>query len=153
MSSKQCLIAWIAIRVEWGKSRARAQRYQEEIKLVEEEMNRTLRFFDWKAADWRKKGAPMSMEPLPPGYAEGLRAYAERQAALCQSLRDSFEKQWKGVPALIQTANEEMQRPELFYQRKQREFEQRKKKTDKIFTMSSMPSLPVPPSTNEPVST
>jgi hypothetical protein len=139
--------------VEWGKPRARAQRYQEEIKLVEEEMNRTLRFFDWKAADWRKKGVSNSMEPLPLEYEEGLRAYAERQAALCRSLHDLFQKKWKGVPSLIQTANDEAQRPDLFYQRKQREFEQRKRKTDKIFTSSSMPSPPVLTSTDEPVST
>ncbi|KAJ2924241.1 hypothetical protein H1R20_g12853, partial [Candolleomyces eurysporus] len=139
------------IRVEWGKSRARAQRYQEEIKLVEEEMSRTLRFFSWKAADWRKKGVSTGMGP--PAYEEGLRAYAERQAALCQSLHDSFKEKWKGVPSLIQSAQDEVQRPDLFYQRKQREFEQRKRKTDKIFTSSSMPSPPVPTSTDEPVST
>ncbi|KAJ3530921.1 hypothetical protein NMY22_g8368 [Coprinellus aureogranulatus] len=35
-------------KVEWGKSRARANRYQEEIQIVKEEMNRVLRFFQWK---------------------------------------------------------------------------------------------------------
>ncbi|KAJ2919067.1 hypothetical protein MD484_g1365, partial [Candolleomyces efflorescens] len=139
------------IRVEWGKSRARAQRYQEEIKLVEEEMNRTLRFFDWKAADWHNKAARPG--PIAPEYAEGLKAYAERQAALCQFLRESFKSQWKGVPSLIKSANDEVERPDLFYQRKQQEFDRRKKKTDKIFHSSSMPSPPVtvPDSTLPPV--
>ncbi|KAJ2935945.1 hypothetical protein H1R20_g1150, partial [Candolleomyces eurysporus] len=65
------------IRVEWGKSRARAQRYQEEIKLVQEEMDRTLRFFVWKVADWRSKGVAPRMKPISAEYAEGLKAYAE----------------------------------------------------------------------------
>lgn len=133
----------IAIRVEWGKSRARAERYQEEIKLVEEEMNRTLRFFVWKAADWHKKGAVSRTEDAPSGYVEGLKAYAERQAALCQSLHDAFSLQWKGVPSLIRAAREEMEKPEIFYARKQREFDRRGKKTEKIFSSCSMPSPPV----------
>lgn len=136
-----------AIRVEWGKSRARAQRYQEEIKLVEEEMDRTLRFFVWKAADWRKKGAAASTGDTAGEYGEGLTAYAERQAALCESLHDAFSDQWNGVPSLIQSATEEMEKPELFYARKQRESERRNKKTDKIFSSSSMPSPPVSDST------
>ncbi|KAJ2923768.1 hypothetical protein H1R20_g13317, partial [Candolleomyces eurysporus] len=136
------------IRVEWGKSRARAQRYQEEIKLVQEEMDRTLRFFVWKVADWHSKAVTPRVKPISTEYAEGLKAYAERQAALCQSLHDAFKLQWKGVPSLVKCANDEMERPELFYQRKQREFERRQKKPEKIFSSSSMPLPPVPESTN-----
>ncbi|KAF6750496.1 hypothetical protein DFP72DRAFT_991595 [Ephemerocybe angulata] len=59
------------IKVEWAKSRARAARYHEEIKIVREEMKRTLR------TDQR--------------YAEGLQAYAKRQGAICLGLRRKFE--------------------------------------------------------------
>ncbi|KAJ2936266.1 hypothetical protein H1R20_g828, partial [Candolleomyces eurysporus] len=110
------------IRVEWGKSRARAQRYQEEIKLVREEMDRTLRFFVWKAADWHAKGDAPRMELIPDEYSEGLKAYAERQASLCQSLHDAFKEQWKDVPSLIKSANDEIEKPNLFYRQKQQEF-------------------------------
>ncbi|KAJ2913845.1 hypothetical protein MD484_g6552, partial [Candolleomyces efflorescens] len=40
------------VRLEWAKSRARAQRHLEEIKIVKEEMDRTLRFFRWKEGQW-----------------------------------------------------------------------------------------------------
>ncbi|RXW13753.1 hypothetical protein EST38_g12102 [Candolleomyces aberdarensis] len=137
------------IRVEWGKSRARAQRYQEEIQLVQEEMDRTLRFFVWKAADWRSKGIAPRTKPISTEYAEGLKAYAERQAALCESLSNSFKSQWTGVPGLVKSAKEEMEQPELFYQRKQRDYERRNKKADKIFTSgsNSVPSLSTVPET------
>jgi tRNA splicing endonuclease len=114
---------------------------------VEEEMNQTLQFFVWKAADWRKKGVVASTEDAPKGYGEGLKAYAERQAALCQSLHDVFRLKWKGVPSIIQAATEEMERPELFYVRKQREFERRGKKVEKISSSSLMPSPPASNST------
>ncbi|KAF6741938.1 hypothetical protein DFP72DRAFT_994736 [Ephemerocybe angulata] len=38
----------LAVRVEWGKSKARATRYQEEVLIVREEMNRTSRFLQWR---------------------------------------------------------------------------------------------------------
>ncbi|KAJ2935276.1 hypothetical protein H1R20_g1819, partial [Candolleomyces eurysporus] len=137
------------IRVEWGKSRARAQRYQEEIQLVQEEMDRTLRFFVWKAADWRSKGIAPRTEPISAEYAKGLKAYAERQAVLCESLCSSFKSQWTGVPGLVKSAKEEMEEPELFYQRKQRDYERRNKKADKIFTsgLNSVPSSSTAPET------
>ncbi|RXW17178.1 hypothetical protein EST38_g8677 [Candolleomyces aberdarensis] len=139
------------IRVEWGKSRARALRYQEEIKLVQEEMDRTLRFFVWKAADWRAKSVASHTNPIPAEYTEGLMAYAERQAVLCDSLHDAFRQQWAGVPSLVKTANNEMKIPELFYQRKQREFERRKKKVENIVS-DPVPSPPTSPDPSDMLS-
>ncbi|KAJ2927454.1 hypothetical protein H1R20_g9640, partial [Candolleomyces eurysporus] len=133
------------IRVEWGKSRARAQRFQEEIDLVQEEMNRTLRFFVWKAADWRRKGVAPRTKPTSADHAEGLKAYAERQAVLCQSLHDMFKRQWADVPSLVKSARDEAANPDLFYRRKQKEFERKSKKGDKASVSDSMPSSSVAP--------
>ena len=105
-------------------------------------MNRTLHFLVWKAADWRSKGIAPQTEPISTKYAEGLKAYAERQAVLCESLYASFKYQWKGVPDLVKSAKEEMEQPELFYQRKQREYERQNKKANKIFT-SSLNAVPL----------
>jgi hypothetical protein len=112
-------------------------------------MNRTLRFLVWKAADWRSKGIAPRTEPISTEYAEGLKAYAERQAVLCESLCDSFKSQWKGVPDLVKSAKEETEQPELFYQRKQQEYERRNKKANKIFTSSlnTVPSTSTVPET------
>jgi HPt (histidine-containing phosphotransfer) domain-containing protein len=60
--------------------------------------------------------------------------YAERQAQLCQSLHDSFKSQWAGIPNLIKEAYDEIEKPDLFYQRKQRDFEKRAKKVDSSST-------------------
>jgi hypothetical protein len=135
------------IRVEWGKSR-----YKEEIKVVQEEMDRTLRFFVWKAADWHGKGTAPRTAPISAEYAEGLKAYAERQASLCQSLHNAFKMQWQGIPSLIKSANEEIDKPNLFYRRKQQEFEKRKAKPNPKLTASSipLPTVTIPKSTNEP---
>lgn len=100
-------------------------------------MDRSLRFFVWKAADWRRKGIAPRTTSISAEYAEGLKAYAERQAVLCESLHDSFKSQWKGVPSLIKSAKDEMENPDLFYQRKQRDFEGRNKKANKTSTSSS----------------
>lgn len=103
-------------------------------------MNRTLRFFSWKAADWRRKGVALRTKPTSAEHAEGLKAYAERQAVLCQSLHDAFKHQWAGVPSLVKSARDEALKPDLFYQRKQKEFEKKNKKGDKIFASNSVPS-------------
>ena len=39
---------------EWCKSTARAQRFEEEVEIVVEEMRRTLTFFEWTACAWEQ---------------------------------------------------------------------------------------------------
>ncbi|KAJ3500512.1 hypothetical protein NMY22_g19238 [Coprinellus aureogranulatus] len=104
-------------RVEWGKSYARVQRYKEEIMLVKEEMRRTVRFFVWKEARWRGTMTSWEGQLITREYAEGLRAYAERQARLCQRLRESFLDKWKGVDELVKSAEAEIANPDLYYER------------------------------------
>ena len=40
------------MRVEWTKTRARAERWSEEVILLNEEMQHILRYFEWKAGWW-----------------------------------------------------------------------------------------------------
>lgn len=81
------------LRSEWAKSRARAARATEEVVLLREEMRRVLAFLEWKANWWglRKEARPVEDRAL----AEGLRAYAEEQAALQHLLCRSFRSIWK----------------------------------------------------------
>jgi hypothetical protein len=65
------------------KCRARALRHEEEIKIVKEEMNRTLRFFQFKEKEWHSCGNDDRWGLISPEYREGLHAYAACQAALC----------------------------------------------------------------------
>ncbi|KAJ3500142.1 hypothetical protein NMY22_g19358 [Coprinellus aureogranulatus] len=112
-------------KIEWAKSRARSLRYQEEIQIVKEEMNRTVRFFTWKERDWMRCAVAKEMvalqsgdtDCLTPEHAEGLRAYAERQASVCRGLRDSFIKQWTHVDSMIKMASMEAADPKLLFAR------------------------------------
>ncbi|KAF8059257.1 hypothetical protein FPV67DRAFT_1395314, partial [Lyophyllum atratum] len=43
------------IRLEWVKARARADRWREEVMLLEEEMRRVLEYCEWRASWWEKE--------------------------------------------------------------------------------------------------
>ncbi|KAH8111697.1 hypothetical protein DFH11DRAFT_1512691 [Phellopilus nigrolimitatus] len=81
------------IRVEWAKAQARAERWQEEITLIVEEMRRTLAYCDWKAAWWREQATVRIVSEVP-ALASGLQAYAEKQAVTWEGLATSFAAKW-----------------------------------------------------------
>lgn len=85
------------MRVEWAKSKARADRWQEEIVLLTEEMRRVLKYFEWKAAWWRSERdrRPQASTAI----RDGLAAYAEKQAVTVHKLAKSFAAQW--YPTLV----------------------------------------------------
>ena len=90
------------VRIEWCKSRARASRFTEEVALLVEEMNRVLRFFNWKMQDWLVKGELKSWPGMLSRIrAEGLRAYAHRQAALYRALAQNCFNLWHDIPAHV----------------------------------------------------
>ena len=88
----------IALRVEWAKAKARADRWEEEVVLLDEEMRRTLEFCSWKAAWWESQ--IIQREPLLPSdgpLMDGLRAYAYKQAALEREISDKWALKWRGT--------------------------------------------------------
>lgn len=75
--------------VEWCKSRARAMRWVEEVRLVAEEMRRAIAFSESMAVVWdgRRDGrreaamaASTARWASDKGWVEGVRAYACKQA-------------------------------------------------------------------------
>jgi hypothetical protein len=80
-------------------ARARAMRWSEEVLLLREEMRRILAFFDWHAGWWEARRA--LHENLTPQMAEGMNAYACKQAQLRRSLRTSFNHLWRSSEQLI----------------------------------------------------
>ncbi|KAJ7833212.1 hypothetical protein B0H14DRAFT_3087705 [Mycena olivaceomarginata] len=80
------------IRVEWTKARARADRWKEELLLLEEEMRRVLEFCRWKAKWWDNQRAARTGVPGP--LAEGLWAYATEQAAREREWAAQWEGKW-----------------------------------------------------------
>lgn len=89
--------------MEWCKAHAHAHHWQEEVKLLFEEMQRTLRFLEWHAKWWTEcAGAIVTTDEA---LSEGCCAYAERQAALRHQIRGSFAHMWRDTHHLLDLAN------------------------------------------------
>lgn len=85
------------MRVEWAKSSARADRWDEETELSCEEMRRVLETFHRKSKWWL---AQMQCRPsASAAVRRGVAAYAAKQAAMYTALGHSFSNKW--YPFLI----------------------------------------------------
>ncbi|PPR02783.1 hypothetical protein CVT26_009394 [Gymnopilus dilepis] len=80
------------LRVEWAKSRARAERAREEVLLLKEEMQRVLKYLDWKANWWRERTSMRA--GLVPDLAEGVQAFALTQVDVQLALASHFKDLW-----------------------------------------------------------
>jgi hypothetical protein len=96
------LCMFVALCVEWAKAKARADRWEEEVVLLDEEMRRVLAFCDWKNVWWkaqivhRTEGSGEGTV-VSPELAEGLSAFAHEQAAMETALATSFAGKWRVV--------------------------------------------------------
>ncbi|KAF4593588.1 hypothetical protein EYR40_008375 [Pleurotus pulmonarius] len=81
------------VRIEWAKARARALRWKEEVCLLREEMRRVRITLQVRAEWWRSQGAPW--EGLDSDTAEGVQAYAFRQAKVNDTLLEQFTELWQ----------------------------------------------------------
>ena len=88
---------WAGLRCEWAKSKARADRWDEEVQLVAEEMRRVLTFLEWKAAWWDRHGE--AQLNVSHDIQEGARAYAAKQAHVNRALAASFHMHWRAKQA------------------------------------------------------
>jgi hypothetical protein len=88
-----------ALRIEWCRSRARAMRWSEEVLLLREEMRRVLQFLEWHAGWWEDRRS--LHEGLTSELAEGMTAYASKQANIRRSIRKSFNHLWRASDEFI----------------------------------------------------
>lgn len=86
------LIGYSAMRVEWANSKARADRWHEECRLVVEEMRRVIWYFDWKHLWWLEQCDRRT--EVSPDLRQGLVAYAKKQAAIYSGLAHDFATCW-----------------------------------------------------------
>jgi hypothetical protein len=84
------------VRAEWAKTHARAERWAEEVDLLVEEMRRTLAWLEWKADWWTSQSTRRG--DVDPYLANGLTAYAHKQAAILQQQAVKFAASW--IPIL-----------------------------------------------------
>ncbi len=86
------------VKVEWARSKARAERWGEEVLLLKEEMRRVVEYFEWKATWWRAQ--PARRSDAPTAVRRGLSAYAEYQASVFERIAEHCARRW--VPYLRQ---------------------------------------------------
>lgn len=85
-----------SLRVEWSRSHARKDRWEEEVLIIQEEMRRVITYHEWKAEWWRSRA--MRRSGLDAATLQGVAAYAEKQAHLSEQLAQQCAIRW--VPAL-----------------------------------------------------
>ncbi|KAJ7042214.1 hypothetical protein C8F04DRAFT_946055 [Mycena alexandri] len=88
-----------AIRVEWCKAYSRANRWREDLVLVEEEMRRTLEYGRYAEAQWKARAEARTAmlgkaSVIEPEVLEGVRAYALEQADRERRIREKLEREW-----------------------------------------------------------
>ena len=81
------------MRVEWAQCVARADRWEEEVTLLQEEMRRVVHFLEWRSGDWLAK-ANSREGIVGPTVQAGLSAYASKQGAIHHNLAVRFCQRW-----------------------------------------------------------
>ncbi|KAJ7756133.1 hypothetical protein B0H14DRAFT_2635188 [Mycena olivaceomarginata] len=114
MGEKNRLVSWIwygagntegvvgeaiheSVRVEWSKTYARVKRWQEETRLLQEEMVRCLLTLEWQAARWDERAVSMHYNgqiQYSAAHLQGAIVLAARQAALRRKLAGRFRRSW-----------------------------------------------------------
>ncbi|KAJ7717168.1 hypothetical protein DFH07DRAFT_973682 [Mycena maculata] len=82
-----------SVRVEWARAKARKNRWEEEVLLLQEEMRRTLRYLEWQAG-WWEEHMDTKLDSTPEVRA-GARAYALKQAWMHRRLAAHFKSKWE----------------------------------------------------------
>lgn len=97
------------MRVEWAKSKARAERWREELALLTEEMRRSLAYVRAEAGSWRKLAEQQhelvqrSRGPTADALEDGRRAYAVQKALMYEGLARRFAAKW--APVVLMAKN------------------------------------------------
>jgi hypothetical protein len=94
------LIGATALRVEWAKSMAQANQWEEDVVLLNKEMCRMLKFCEWKA-DWWVRQVPLRKDVTKP-LAEGLKAYTAEQADMEWWIHKAWLIKWCHAQELAQ---------------------------------------------------
>src|SRR5687767_9762614 len=80
------------MRIEWAKSLARKDRWEEEVLIIEEEMRRVIVYYEWKESQWLEQLEQQDTGDI--SIQSGIMAYRQKQASFCRYLADSFARAW-----------------------------------------------------------
>ena len=84
------------MRVEWAQCVARADRWEEEVILLQEEMRRVAQFLEWRSSDWLAK-VDSRAGTVTPMVQAGLAAYARKQGSVFRNLAVQFSQRWRSA--------------------------------------------------------
>lgn len=84
------------MRVEWAQCMARADRWEEEVALLQEEMRRVVQFLEWRSRDWLSKVDARAGNSTPM-VRTGLSAYAKKQASIFHNLAVRYCQRWNST--------------------------------------------------------
>lgn len=99
-----------ALRLEWAKCKARADRWREELMLLEEEMRRVIAYGVSKEAWWRQRPA-CRPNVVDPALLEGLHAYAIEHADIERAFCVMLAAKWADIRLRTQTILDELSQP------------------------------------------
>ncbi|KAF7317925.1 CxC2 domain-containing protein [Mycena kentingensis (nom. inval.)] len=81
-----------SIRVEWSKAYARVRRWREEVRILAEEWRRLPLLFAYEERQWSNRAAGVEVGKMDVEQAEGLVAYAAKQADVYRNLARRAEQ-------------------------------------------------------------
>ena len=86
------------MRAEWARTKAHAERWEEEVELLVEEMHRVVAYFEWAGGYWAglkdRRATGTSTVPFPTDVADGIQAYASKRAAHFRGLAAKCARRW-----------------------------------------------------------
>ena len=80
------------MQAECSKARARMQRWNEELLIVQEEMWRAIVYLNWKAAWWREQSSLRNHEDET--ILSGVLGYTHKQATICSRMAERCAVYW-----------------------------------------------------------
>ena len=84
------------MQVEWAQCLARADRWEEELALLQEEMRRIVHFLEWRSCDWSSKVDARAGDTTPT-VRSGISAYAKKQTSVYLNLAVRFSQRWRST--------------------------------------------------------
>ncbi|KAF9493807.1 hypothetical protein BDN71DRAFT_1394368 [Pleurotus eryngii] len=87
------------LHVEWVKVCACAERWREEVLLLEEEMQQSIAYREWKAMYWDNTATTRTRLPESVNLTlfEGVQVYARRQVSYEQQHIVMWKHQWAAI--------------------------------------------------------
>ena len=79
------------MQVEWAQCMAHADRWEEEVALLQEEMRRVVQFLEWKSRDWFSK-VTVRTGTISSAVRAGVSAYAKKQESVFRNLTIRFSQ-------------------------------------------------------------